>query len=45
MTDERFYVLLITIGLMAIVLAAAVAWRLKHDHLTMEDERSQKQRY
>ncbi|WP_181925855.1 hypothetical protein [Cupriavidus taiwanensis] len=45
MTDERFYVLLVTIGLMALVFAAAVAWRLKHDPLTMEGEPSRKQRY
>ena len=49
MTNGRFYVLLATCALMALVLAVAVAWRIKHERFSMDemdqDQRSDRNRY
>lgn len=46
MSDQQIYVLLATCAFMALVLGVAVAWRIKHDRLTVDemdqDQRSQR---
>ena len=49
MSNQQIYVLLATCGLVALVLAVAVSWRIKHQRFTVDemnfDERAQKRRY
>ena len=46
MSNQQLFVILATCAFMALVLSVAVAWRIKHDRLTVDemdqDQRSQR---